>query len=78
MLLVSLANSPAAAIQPACLPITSRMNTLVDVLHIDLISSEASFAEVAMYLATEPKPGQLSVTAKSLSIVLGTAIAFKS
>ena len=54
------------------------MNTLVDVLHIDFISSEASFAEVAMYLATEPKPGQLSVTAKSLSIVLGTAIAFKS
>ena len=35
-------------------------------------------AEIATYLATEPKPGQLSVTAKSLSIVFGTAIAFKS
>ena len=51
------------------------MKTFVDVLHIDLMSSEASFAEIAMYLATEPKPGQLSVTARSLSIVFGIAIA---
>ena len=72
------ANSPAAAIHPACLPITSKTKTLVEVLHIDLISKEASLAEIATYFATEPKPGQLSVTAKSLSIVLGTAIAFRS
>ena len=51
------------------------MKTFVDVLHIDLMSSEASFAEIAIYLATEPKPGQLSVTARSLSIVFGIAIA---
>ena len=54
------------------------MKTFVDVLHIDLMSSEASFAEIAMYLATEPKPGQLSVTARSLSIVFGIAMAHKS
>ena len=53
------------------------MKTLVDVLHIDLISNDASLAEVATYLATEPKPGQLSVITRSLSIVLGIAIAFK-
>ena len=41
------------------------------------MSNEASLAEVAIYLATEPKPGQLSVTARSLSIVLGIAIAFR-
>ena len=72
------ASSPEAAIHPACLPITSKTKTLVEVLHIDLISKEASFAEVATYFATEPKPGQLSVTARSLSIVLGIAIALSS
>ena len=76
--LVLFASSPDAAIQPACLPITSNTKTLVEVLHIDLISKDASLAEVATYFATEPKPGQLSVTARSLSIVLGTAIAFRS
>ena len=45
---------------------------------MDLISSEASLDEVAIYLATEPNPGQLSVTARSLSIVLGTATALNS
>ena len=35
------------------------------------MSSEASLADIATYFATEPKPGQLSVTAKSLSIVFG-------
>ena len=37
------------------------MKTLVEVLHMDLISREASLDEVAIYLATEPNPGQLSV-----------------
>ena len=49
---------------------TSKMKTLVEVLHMDLISREASLDEVAIYLATEPNPGQLSVTARSLSMVL--------
>ena len=71
----SFASSAEAAIHPACLPMTSRIKTLVEVLHIDLMSKEASLAEVAMYFATEPKPGQLSVTARSLSIVFGTATA---
>ena len=57
---------------------TSKMKTLVEVLHMDLISREASLDEVAIYLATEPNPGQLSVTARSLSMVLGTAIALNS
>ena len=39
-------------------------------------SKEASRVEVAMYLATEPKPGQLSVIGRSLSTVLGTWIAW--
>ena len=41
------------------------------------MSKDASLAEVAIYFATEPKPGQLSVIAKSLSIVLGMAIALR-
>ena len=42
------------------------------------MSKDASLAEVATYFATEPKPGQLSVTARSLSIVFGMAIALRS
>ena len=38
---------------------------------MDFTSKDASSVDVAMYLATEPNPGQLSVTGKSLSIVLG-------
>ena len=37
-------------------------------------SKAASFVEVAIYFATDPKPGQLSVKGKSLSIVLGIPI----
>ena len=39
--------------------------------NFDATSKLASIVETAMYLATEPKPGQLSVTGKSLSTVLG-------
>ena len=35
-------------------------------------SSAASRTDTAVYLAAEPKPGQQSVTARSLSMVLGT------
>ena len=38
---------------------------------MDLTSKAASLVETAVYLATEPKPGQLSVIGKSLSTVLG-------
>ena len=70
---------PAAeAIQPACLPITSRIKTLVELFDIDFTSSEASYVDVAMYLATVPKPGQFSVIGKSLSIVFGKPIHFIS
>ena len=69
------AKPPAAAIQPACLPITSRINTLVDVLAIEATSKLASRVETATYFATDPKPGQQSVTGKSLSTVLGMCIA---
>ena len=69
------ARPPAAAIQPAWRPITSRMNTLVEVLPIEATSNDASRVLTAMYLATEPKPGQLSVIGRSLSTVLGTWIA---
>ena len=71
----SLAMPPAAAIQPAWRPITSRINTLVEVLAIEATSKLASRVEIAMYLATEPKPGQLSVIGRSLSTVLGTWMA---
>ena len=63
-----------AAIQPACLPMTSRINTLVEVSAMDSTSRAASIVEVTTYFATDPKPGQLSVMAKSLSTVLGIAI----
>ncbi len=63
---------PAAAIQPACLPITSNTKILVEVAHIEATSKLASMVETAMYFATEPNPGQLSVTGKSLSTVFGT------
>ena len=66
---------PAAAIQPAWRPITSITKTLVEVLAIERTSNEASSAETATYLATEPKPGQQSVIGRSLSMVLGTWMA---
>ena len=65
------ASPPAAAIQPACRPMTSRMNTLVEVEHIEATSRLASSVDTATYLATEPKPGQLSVSGRSLSTVFG-------
>jgi hypothetical protein len=45
---------------------------LVEVAHIEATSKLASIVETAMYFATEPNPGQLSVTGKSLSTVFGT------
>ena len=67
----------AAVIQPAWRPITSSTNTLVDVFAIDATSNAASRIDVATYFATEPKPGQLSVTARSLSTVFGTCTAMQ-
>src|SRR6478609_3615117 len=67
---------PAAAIQPACRPITSSTNTLVEVLAMDRTSNEASSVDTATYLATEPNPGQQSVIGRSLSTVLGTWMAW--
>ena len=55
------ARQDAAAIHPACLPMTSKMKTFVDVSAMLLTSSPASKVEVAMYFATEPKPGEQSV-----------------
>ena len=52
------------------------MNTLVDDSHIDSTSRLASATDTAVYFATEPKPGQQSVTARSLSTVFGTPITF--
>ncbi len=65
----------AAVIQPACRPITSSTNTLVDVLAIEATSNAASRIDVATYFATEPKPGQLSVIGRSLSTVFGMCTA---
>ncbi len=67
----SAAKPPAAAIQPACRPMTSSTNTFVDVRAMEATSSAASRVDTAMYLAAEPNPGQQSVTGKSLSTVLG-------
>ena len=53
---------------------TSNINTFVDVSDIDSTSKDASRVEVAIYFAAEPKPGQQSVSAKSLSTVLGIAM----
>ena len=50
------------------------MNTLVELSAIDSTSSDASMIDVAMYFAVVPKPGQVSVIGKSLSMVLGTPI----
>ena len=50
---------------------TSRMKTRVDVFAMDATSRAASRVEIATYLATEPNPGQLSVSGRSLSTVLG-------
>src|SRR6266571_8550810 len=69
------AMAPAAAIHPAWRPMTSSTKTLVEVLAIDATSKVASRVDTAMYLATEPKPGQLSVIGRSLSTVLGTWMA---
>jgi len=64
--------SPAApAIHPAWRPMTSMTKTLVELSHIEATSRPASRIETATYLATEPKPGQLSVIGRSLSTVLG-------
>jgi hypothetical protein len=65
------ARPPAAAIQPAWRPMTSSTKTLVEVRAIDTTSRAASRVDTAMYLATEPKPGQQSVMGKSLSTVFG-------
>ena len=45
-------------------------------LAIEATSKPASRVETAMYLATEPKPGQLSVIGRSLSTVFGTWMAW--
>ncbi len=66
------ARPPAAAIQPACRPITSITKTLVDVRAMEATSSAASRVETATYFATEPNPGQQSVCGRSLSTVFGT------
>ena len=65
------ASPPAAAIHPACRPMTSSMKTLVEVFAMEATSSAASIVDTATYFATEPNPGQLSVTGRSLSTVLG-------
>ena len=52
------------------------MKTLVEVLHMDMTSRLASRVETAMYLATEPNPGQLSVMGRSLSTVFGICTAW--
>ncbi len=62
-------------IHPACRPMTSSTKTRVEVFAIDATSNAASRIEVATYFATEPNPGQQSVTARSLSTVLGTCTA---
>src|SRR5580704_863317 len=66
------ASPAAAAIQPACRPMTSSTNTLVEVRAMEATSIAASRVETATYLATEPNPGQQSVWGRSLSTVLGT------
>ena len=48
--------------------------TFVEVADIEATSSAASCVEMAMYLATEPNPGEQSVNGRSLSIVLGIPI----
>ena len=47
------------------------MKTRVEVRAIEATSSEASSVDTATYFATEPKPGQQSVTGRSLSTVFG-------
>ena len=47
---------------------------LVELSHIEAVSKPASIMETFTYFATEPKPGQLSVSGKSLSIVFGIPI----
>jgi hypothetical protein len=54
---------------------TSRMNTRVDVLAMDSTSRPASRVDTPTYFATEPKPGQVSVSGRSLSTVLGIPMA---
>ena len=50
------------------------MKTFVEELDIDETSKDASSVEVAIYLATVPKPGQAYVPGRSLSIVLDIPI----
>ena len=54
---------------------TSRMKTLVELRAMEAMSRLASAMDTAVYLATEPKPGQVSVSGRSLSMVLGTCTA---
>jgi uncharacterized protein YbjT (DUF2867 family) len=68
------ASAQAAVAQPACRPMTSRTNTWVEVRLIAARSNAASRIEVATYFAIEPKPGEQSVIARSLSTVLGIPI----
>ncbi len=50
---------------------TSITKTFVDVFAMEETSYEASLVDIAIYFATEPKPGQTSVIGKSLSTVFG-------
>jgi hypothetical protein len=51
---------------------------LVEVSAIAATSNAASSTDTAVYFAAEPKPGQQSVTARSLSMVLGTPTQVRS
>src|SRR5690606_10835959 len=66
------ARPAAAAIHPAWRPITCMTNTLVEDSAIEATSRLASRTDTAVYFATDPNPGQQSVTARSLSTVFGT------
>src|SRR6516164_3877149 len=67
----SAASAQAAVSQPACQPITSKTNTLVEVRLTEDRSNAVSRMQVARYFAAEPKPGEQSVMGRSLSTVLG-------
>ena len=58
--LFSFAKADDAAIHPACLPITSKIKTFVDVAHIDATSSPASSVDIAVYFATEPSWAEIN------------------
>ena len=48
----------------------------VEVEHMDATSRLASSVDTATYFATEPKPGQVSVSGRSLSTVFGMWMAW--